>query len=122
MFRKSIPFISITLAVSLILPMVSDQGWSMSLWIDTFFLCSLLLLIVGGTFIVIEGGFFNAFTHSFKRFFTVISKKEQVLREVEGRREWIPYKRSYRFTYPVLIAGMILFLCSLLISIIYFYV
>jgi hypothetical protein len=117
MLRKSLFVISITLIFSLILSTVRNHTFDFLSWTNILFLCSLLVAMVGGTLFVIQAGFFNGIYRSFKHFFSTISKAEQVIQDVEGKRDNVnPFKLEFGWTFPLLIAGLILFVFSLVLS------
>lgn len=117
MLRSSVFFISTTLIFSLILSTIRSHSFDYLAWINILFLCSLLVTMVGGILFVIQGGFFNGIYRSFKHFFRSINKVEEVIQDVEGKRDdGIPYKLKIGWTFPLLIAGLILFVFSLFLS------
>ncbi|MBP3039861.1 DUF3899 domain-containing protein [Bacillaceae bacterium Marseille-Q3522] len=83
-------------------------------WVNSLFILSLLLLLIGLTIMIVQGGFF----WSFHRFLQKISKSNQVVQEIEGKRtgEPIPYKRNNNFIRSIVVLGMILVLFSLILS------
>jgi hypothetical protein len=117
MLRKSLFVIGTTLIFSLILSTVRSHAFDFVAWVNILFLCSLLLTMVGGTLFVIQGGFFNGIYRSFKHFFRTINKVEKVIQDVEGKKDdETPYKQEYGLTFPLLVAGLILVVLSLLLS------
>ncbi|GAA0316303.1 hypothetical protein GCM10008967_03600 [Bacillus carboniphilus] len=98
------------------------QEWSFFRWMDSLFLTGLSLLVVGFMMILIEGQFFSAFIRSTKHFFASISKKEQVIREVEEKKESAPgYRKHFPSSKIYLSTGVTFCVISLLISVIYVY-
>lgn len=117
MLRKSLIIISITLIFSLILAVIRYHTFDFLAWTNILFLCSLLVTIVGGTLFIIQTGFFNGIYRSFKHFFSTISKAEQMVQDVEGKRDNVnPYRLEFGWTFPLLVAGLILFVFSLVLS------
>ncbi|CAM3251694.1 DUF3899 domain-containing protein [Filibacter tadaridae] len=73
----------------------------------TFYI-GLLFLVVGSALTLIQGGFFNAFARNSKRFFSTLSKKEQVIREVHQQKAQANgYERSFPVTKYILLLGCI---------------
>lgn len=86
-------------------------------WINTLFYCSLILTTIGGAMLVIQGGFFNGIVRSFKQISKKTNHIEQVLEDIEGKREDIrPYSLKSTLTIPFLYAGTILLLFSIIFS------
>ncbi|HWO75936.1 MAG TPA: DUF3899 domain-containing protein [Bacillus sp. (in: firmicutes)] len=96
--KKNISIIGTSLLLSVIIPFFYDQGWSVLYWMDSVFLIGLFLLMIGGVLLLIEGQFFTAFIRSTKHFFKTISKKEQIIQEIEGKKE--ERTRGYRKSFP----------------------
>ncbi|SDZ61680.1 protein of unknown function [Evansella caseinilytica] len=114
--------IVITLCTALLLSLIGSislyREITLLSWANTLFLCSLLLLMVGGTLSVIQNGFFNSMIRSFQHFLRSIDKTTAVLQDIEGKKQ--PgnlYRRSFRFTFSFLFAGAVLLAISLAISI-----
>lgn len=82
---------------------------------NTLFLISLLLLMVGASLWVLQGGMFDGFIYSFKRFFERTNKAGMYAAEIDRGNE---FKGSYRFgiTYPLLLSGGFLFLAAYAVS------
>lgn len=78
---------------------------------NTLFLISLLLLMAGASLWVLQGGMFDGFISSFKRFFERTNKAGMYAAELDRGKE---FRGSYRFglTYPLLLSGGVLFLIS----------
>src|SRR5699024_12051422 len=84
--------------------------FSYTVWVDSLFLISLFVTMIGAILFIIEKGFFNPFINNFKYFISKISKRRQIADEIEqksnnGVRN-LPKK--YFITIPCLEAGIIL--------------
>ncbi|MGD6831151.1 DUF3899 domain-containing protein [Sutcliffiella halmapala] len=73
-------------------------------WVDFLFIFGLVLLVTGCLMYVVAGGFFSSFIHSCKVFFASISKKEQIISEIEGKKATsnINFQKSF-FPFKILI-------------------
>ncbi|KKO53492.1 DUF3899 domain-containing protein [Paenibacillus sp. DMB20] len=78
---------------------------------------SLLLLMAGAFMLVLQGGLFNGFLHSCRRFIEHSTKQGEYASRFhrEGKRwkEW----GKFRLTYPLLLSGGILFIFTYVCSI-----
>jgi hypothetical protein len=87
--------------------------------LDSFFYIGIVLLLIGSVLLIIQGGFFTRFLNNSRRFYSTISKREQVIQNVEGK---IGETSSYSKTFPLLTyilpIGVFYFLVSLVGSII----
>jgi hypothetical protein len=87
--------------------------------LDLFFYIGIVMLLIGSVLLIIQGGFFTRFLNNSRRFYTMISKREQVIQNVEGK---IGETSSYSKTFPLLTyilpIGVFYFLVSLVGSII----
>lgn len=89
-------------------------GWLSALHlVNTVFFCSLCLLIAGIMLLLLEKGFFDRLVVGFKRFFRSFDKSKQFLDELEGKKQHLPRSRTFAFTIPVLLSGVILFLLTI---------
>lgn len=59
---------------------------SLTYWLNTVFILSMIVLLVGCSMLVIQGGFFDRFIANFKYFWRKNDRAEEMVREVEGRR------------------------------------
>ncbi|MFC0272761.1 DUF3899 domain-containing protein [Metabacillus herbersteinensis] len=106
-----------TLFISILFSYVNNHSFNLLLWINALFNCSLFITVVGSTMLVIQGGFFNAIIKSFGLFFQKTNHMEQVIEDIEGKRDYlIPYKLTYKLTIPFLVSGSILLLFSIFFS------
>ena len=107
-----------SLLLSLVTPFFFYQSWSLLYWLDSLFLIGLVLLMIGGGMQIIEGQFFTAFIRSSKHFFKTISKKEQVIQEVEGKKEekTLGYRKSFPSAKIYWFVGLSFCLISFLFS------
>jgi len=114
-FRKILLCTSILSSFSL--SFLLHQSWSISKWLDSLFLVGLVLLVICAIMILIEAEFFVAFITSCKHFFARISKKEQVIREIENHSyHKVVYQKSFpsrKFFFEI---GIVFCAISLIIS------
>ncbi|MCF6409207.1 DUF3899 domain-containing protein [Pseudalkalibacillus salsuginis] len=84
-------------------------------FINSVFLVSMLYIMVGGLMFVTRGGFFDAFTHSFRRLMKKGTRMGEIMDDVENMH--LP-SEAFEYTYsdPLLITGLIGFLTTVLIS------
>ncbi|MET3696842.1 uncharacterized protein DUF3899 [Bacillus oleivorans] len=106
------------LILSFGVPIIFYQSWSFLYWMDSLFYIGLGLLIIGGAMLLIEGQFFSAFIRSSKHFFKTISKKEQIIQQIEGKKEERihAYRKSFPSAKIYWFAGLSFCLISLLFS------
>jgi hypothetical protein len=115
--RLSLFITFIVFSLSLIFSYSSQHSWNQLTWINALFFCSLLLLIIGGSLLIIQGNFFHIFIKSFKQFFKSTSKMEIYIQEIEGKSgEVLPYKLNFSTTMPLLQIGTTLFVLSIILS------
>ncbi|ASN06681.1 DUF3899 domain-containing protein [Virgibacillus necropolis] len=119
MVRKTLLIILGILCFSTFISFLTDYSINLLGWVNSLFYCSLLLTIVGGAMLVIQGGFFNGMIRSSKRFFQKSNPVVRVLQDSEGTKEDIrPYSVSFTLTSPFLLAGSILLVFSILFSLV----
>lgn len=117
MFRLNVFVILGTLFISILLSYFNNHSFNQLVWINTLFNCSLTLMVIGSTMLVIQGGFFNAIIRSFKLFFQKTNRIEQVIEEIAGKRENLnPYRLTFKLTFPFLFSGSLLLLFSIFFS------
>jgi ABC-type lipoprotein release transport system permease subunit len=95
------------------------QSYYLLNWVDFLFIFGLVLLVTGGLMYVVAGGFFSSFIHSCKVFFASISKKEQIISEIEGKkdRSSISFRKSFFPSKLFINFGLGYCILSLLLSI-----
>ncbi|MCA1321003.1 DUF3899 domain-containing protein [Bacillus tianshenii] len=84
---KKILFWLLSLPLSYFVLSLFHQSYNLLNWVDFLFLVGLVLLVTGGLMYVVAGGFFSSFFHSCKVFFAAISRKEEIISEIEGKKE-----------------------------------
>ncbi|KQL55110.1 hypothetical protein AN964_17415 [Heyndrickxia shackletonii] len=97
--------------------------WNFLLWTNALFYLGLIYLLIGSIILVWSSNFFSAFIHSFKHFFRVINKKEQIIQEIEGKViEYYPTQKKPIPPKPWIYIGLCYCLISILFSlqIVYF--
>lgn len=86
--------------------------------LNTIFYIGLLLLIIGGILIILQGAFFQTFISTSKKFFSTINPREQAIENFEGKKtEVVHYKKNYANLKYFLLFGLIYCLFSLIASI-----
>lgn len=117
MFRKIMVILFGTVLLTISFSYFVVHPINLLTWVNSLFYCSLLLTIIGGAMLVLQGGFFNGMVRSFKRFLQKSNYVEQVLDEIEGTREDVsPYSLTFTLTIPFLFAGVLLVLFSIIFS------
>lgn len=90
--------------------------------LDIIFYIGLLALLIGSVMLIIQGQFFNAFVSTSKYFFSTINKREQSIRNFEGKsNENVSFKKEYPSIKMILILGALYFSFSLIASIVIIY-
>ena len=74
--------------------------------LDRWFLISMVLLIIGASLFVVQGGFFNGLIFSFKRFTNRMTKQGQYASEFDHGSEMVE-DMHFSITMPFLLAGII---------------
>ncbi|WP_408010706.1 DUF3899 domain-containing protein [Pseudalkalibacillus sp. A8] len=91
------------------------ENFTVVTFINSTFLVSMLYIMIGGLMFVTRGGFFDAFTHSFRRFMKKGTKMGEMMDDVENMQ--LPSEAfEYSYSEPLLITGLIGFLSTVLIS------
>jgi hypothetical protein len=87
-------------------------------FINYLFMISLLLIIVGGTLFVIQGGLFTAINYSFKKVFKRITRKGKYIAELEGDNTNDNEFKRLHFSYmpSLIISGLFLFIVTMLLA------
>ncbi|MCG7344032.1 DUF3899 domain-containing protein [Sporosarcina sp. ACRSL] len=86
--------------------------------LDVIFLIGLFFLVIGSVMLVLQAGFFNAFISTSKHFFSTINKREQSIRQFEGKNsKKTAYKKEYPSLKKILLLGAVYFSFSLIASI-----
>lgn len=117
MFRKIMVIFFGTVLLSISLSYYMVHPINLLTWVNILFYCSLLLTIIGGAMLVLQGGFFNGIVRSFKRFLQKSNRLKQVLDEIEGTREDVsPYRITFTLTIPFIFTGTLLLLFSIIFS------
>lgn len=84
--------------------------------INRTFMLSLIMLMIGGAFFVLEGGMFNAIITSFKQFFKRMSKTREWIDSQTFEDHDDPVSFSFGMTKPLLLAGGLLFIITFIWS------
>lgn len=115
---KLIIYWMLSLPLSFMAGRLLTDPFNLIMWLDLLFAVGLLLLMTGGALAVANGGFFNAFAHSWETFFSAINKRETIVREAEGRKSRSAARfRRRTFDPAFLIQGGIAYcLLSLMLS------
>jgi len=99
------------LILSFILTLLSGE-MTLLTFINTSFLISLPLLILGGFLFVFERGFFNAALQGFRRLSRSKAKAEGI-NYFEEDDNYPAHKKSYPITIPLLFSGLLMFLLTM---------
>ncbi|MBS4171854.1 DUF3899 domain-containing protein [Bacillus sp. FJAT-49736] len=115
--RKVYTSAFITLILSFFYIFLVFHHWSLLHWVNVLFYIGLVYLLVGSIIFVWASDFFSAFFHSFKHFLRVISKREQVIQEIEGRATgFYPAKKTFIPSKPWIYIGLCYCIVSILFS------
>ncbi|WP_375088683.1 DUF3899 domain-containing protein [Peribacillus sp. RS7] len=117
MFRLNLFIILGTLFLSTLLSFYFNHSFNRLIWINSLFSFSLLMTLAGGALLVIQGGFFNGIIRSFRIIFRKTNPFQQVIEEIEGKKEEaFPHFSSFRLTFLLLYSGIPLLLFSIIYS------
>lgn len=87
--------------------------------LDLFFYIGIVLLLIGSVLLIIQGGFFTRFLNNSRRFYSTLSKREQVIQDVEGKHGETPsYSKKFPLLTYILPLGAFYFSLSLIGSLI----
>jgi len=87
--------------------------------LDLFFYIGIIMLLIGSVLLIIQDGFFTRFFNNSRRFYSTLSKREQVIQDVEGKHvENASYLRKFPLLTYILPIGAFYFSLSLIGSII----
>ncbi len=87
--------------------------------LDLFFYIGIVLLLISSVLLIIQGGFFNRFLNNSRRFYSTVSKREQVIQGVEGKNgKTTSYSKKFPLLTYILPLGAFYFSLSLIGSII----
>ncbi|WP_374703463.1 DUF3899 domain-containing protein [Bacillus sp. Marseille-P3661] len=82
-------------------------------------LFSLIILIFGGSLLILQSGVFHSFSYTFRK--NGISKLGNFVGQNENTNQnHLNHSISFRWTYPVLVAGVYLFSFSFVCSLIFY--
>lgn len=116
---KKLLFWLLSLPLSYFAISLIHQSYNLLNWVDFLFILGLVLLVTGCLMYVVAGGFFSSFIHSCKAFFASISKKEQIISEIEGKKDRsnIRLRKSFFPSKLLIIFGFGYCIVSLFLSI-----
>ncbi|WP_077329441.1 DUF3899 domain-containing protein [Virgibacillus siamensis] len=103
--------------LSLALSYFIYKSFTLLALINATFIVSLFYLIFGSALFLVQTGFFNGITYSFKRFFRRTKKIDEMIYEVNPQLEedsYLPKDHYFPICYPILIAGGVFFIISLI--------
>ncbi|WP_179151987.1 DUF3899 domain-containing protein [Oceanobacillus senegalensis] len=116
MYIISLTIIGITVLISYISTSLLGNR-SLIDFIDTLFLLSLIISVVGGILFIIQTGFFNTFIKTFRYFFRRMNKTEDVIQQIEKKDPDRPIHSIHiPISYPILLSGLFLFVVSMVVS------
>lgn len=113
--------IFLTLISNTLIMYIAEKGFVLIKWLDTLFILSLIMLVLGCILIVKQGKVFDLFIHNFKHFWYKNSKTERIIREVEKREEKDFIKKNghiQSYTIMITLSGLVLVVCSIILSLI----
>lgn len=110
-FKMSIALAYLVSLLSFILAFAMSSHFTWRLWLDTIFILALVLLGVGGSLFIIQGGFFNRKSHH----------GEDVVQEVDGAHSTAMAVQKqgrsiHTSTKVMLVSGWIIVVVTMLIS------
>lgn len=116
LFTKAGVLIVLSLGAAVTISLLSDDGFSIQNASDNLFMIALAMLLIGAALHVIQTGFFDGITYSFKRFLRNSTKHQMI----EEDKSEITYKMNYDnpVTYPLIIAGAFWTIITIIIAII----
>ncbi|AMQ06998.1 MULTISPECIES: DUF3899 domain-containing protein [Sporosarcina] len=87
--------------------------------LDLFFYIGIIMLLIGSVLLIIQDGFFTRFINNSRRFYSTLSKREQVIQDVEGKNGENPsYLKQFPLLAYILPLGAFYFSLSLIGSLI----
>src|SRR5699024_11232243 len=78
-------FVAVIILASVTFTLLASTPFSYTVWVDSLFLISLFVTMIGAILFIIEKGFFNPFINNFKYFISKISKRRQIADEIEQK-------------------------------------
>src|SRR5699024_6905750 len=124
MHRLAFSFVAVMILASVTFTLLASTPFSYTVWVDSLFLISLFVTMIGAILFIIEKGFINPIINNFKYFISKISKRRQIADEIEQKSNHgvrnLPKK--YFITFPCLEAGILLLLVSICFFIIQLYI
>ncbi|MFD3447334.1 DUF3899 domain-containing protein [Microbacteriaceae bacterium 4G12] len=96
-----------------------DSGHFLLKFVNAMFYVALPLITIGGFMFIIERGSFNIIRYGFRKFFK--GKNEKIASMIEEEeplddKEILYRTYSFRWTYPIVITGILLAAVSMIIS------
>lgn len=120
--KKYIFISGCSLCISILIVFLVEKSWDLTKWANILFYMGMIYLLIGSVLIILRGNFFTAFIHSVKHFFSIINKKEQIIREIEGKKvDKLIYNDNFPPPNLWIITGLSFCLVSLIISLIIVY-
>ncbi|AWC27875.1 DUF3899 domain-containing protein [Bacillus cytotoxicus] len=111
--------IFIAIIVSSIGALLSSPHFLLN-FVNLSFYIALVFVIVGGFLFLFQNGFFNVTMYAFQKVFGTNKKIESLIEELEApedKKERIYKTYSFKWTYPICLAGLLLAALSTLISV-----
>lgn len=105
--------------LSLVFTFILYNTFTLLAIVNATFLVSLLYLVFGAALFLVQSGFFNGITYSFKRFFRRTKKIDEMIYESNPQLEeesYLPKEHYFPIAYPILTSGGILFVITLVIA------
>src|SRR5699024_12387829 len=102
MHRLAFSFVAVIILSSVTFTLLASTPFSYTVCVDSLFLISLFVTMIGDILFIIEKGLFNPFINNFKYFNSKISKRRQIADEIEQKSNHgvrnLPKK--YFITFP----------------------
>src|SRR5699024_11719444 len=85
MHRLAFSFVAVMILASVTFTLLASTPFSYTVWVDSVFLISLFVTLIGAILFVIVKGVFNPFITNVKSFIVKISKRIQIADEIEQK-------------------------------------
>ncbi|GEB76561.1 DUF3899 domain-containing protein [Sporolactobacillus inulinus] len=112
-------FLFVEILISIVVQGLSDRSFSLITLINHLSVVSLLSLNLGLIIFIIQGGFFDGMTYSFKRVARAFRKKQLGEQEAEAPLAEMKHREGsqrWPITWPLILSSLVLFVTTVLIS------
>lgn len=117
--KRTITLSLFMIAISLFIPFFMESGFSLLSIINSMFFVGMIVLLISTFLLILKVGFFDAITHSFRKFFKTFSKQGQLLGDDLDQMA-MPSEYGYSFAKPLLISSLIVLVIMLIFLFIYY--